>query len=310
MFATRTPLAALTGFALCVAVSIALPPRASAVLVYERPASHAIVVARDDGTQPNVLGHGQRPVVAPDGRKVAFLARVRRGHGDLRVRRLSSSRSVLLAHGISTLSRVVWSPDGRYVVARGDRRDDAMLLDVKRRRRRSFADSPLYAGASFAPDSSRAAFASLQSSGGTLYVADVHSGRVSAVADGFSPAWGKAGIAYAGDSGQVYLKSSPRARQRLLLVERGRNLLPLAWASRAPRLLVTERLTAGGFRALVIDAETRAVSEAAHAFSSVDGIASHGHVILGELGGDVVAAQEDGTLRTLATGARAASWTK
>jgi WD40 repeat protein len=309
MFARRTGLAALTGFVLCLAVSIALPSRASAVLVYERPASHTIVVARDDGTQPKVLGHGQRPVVAPDGRKVAFLARVRRGHGDLRVRQLNSSRSVLLAHSISTLSPVVWSPDSRYLVARGDRRDDAILLDVKRRKRRSFPDSS-YAGASFAPDSSRVAFASLQSSGGTLYIADVHSGRTRAVADGFSPAWGTAGIAYAGDIGEVDLKRSPRARQRVLLVDRGRDLLPLAWASRAPRLLVRELLTDGGFRALVIDAETRAVSEAAHTFSSVDGIASHGHVILAELGGNVVAAKEDGTLRTLATGARAASWTK
>src|SRR5436190_15263620 len=190
-------LAAIATVALGIAMSAAVPQRASAVLVYERTATHTIVVARDDGSHPTTMGHGQRPVVAPDGRKVAFLARVRQGRGDLRVRRVGSSRSVLLAHGISTRKRAVWSPNSRYLMANGDRRDDAILIAVKRRTRRSFADATPFAGASFAPDSSRVAFASIHHSGGLLLVANVRSDRPKAVADGFSPAWGEPGIAFA-----------------------------------------------------------------------------------------------------------------
>jgi hypothetical protein len=268
------------------------------------------MVARDDGTEPTVLGHGQRPVVSPDGRKVVFLAKARATQGDLRLRRIGSSRSVQIARGISSLSPAVWSPNSRYLIARSDRSDGGILIDTKLRKRHPLVGTTLFAGASFAPDSSRVAFATLQSSGGTLWAADVQLRRVQGVADGFSPAWGEAGIAFADDIGHVYLKRSLHSHQRLLLHEPGRDPQPVAWATRAHRLLLAERLEAGGFMALVIDSDTGAVAKNPYTFTRIDGIARHGHTLLGERGGDVVAAHEGGTLETLAHDARAASWTK
>jgi hypothetical protein len=313
MLARRTRIVAIATVALCLTSSMAVPPRASAVLVYERTASHTIVVARNDGTQPKAVHHGQRPVVAPDGRHVAFLARVRNGHGDLRVVQIGSSRSVLLAHGTSTLSRVVWSPNSRYLVARSDRSDGAVLIDVSARRNLALPDGVPYGGASFAPDSSRVASASIQHSSGSVSVVDVRSGQGTPLVDGFSPAWGEPGIAFADDIGRVYLKRSVHARPRLLRDGRGDDLLPLEWATHAHRLLVASMLQGsgfGGFRAIVINSDTNAFTEPPQTFSSVDEIAQDGRTFLGELGGDVVAVAKGGAVQTLAMGARSASWTK
>jgi Tol biopolymer transport system component len=206
------------------------------------------------------------------------------------------------------LNPPTWSPDGRYLAANTARGDDVVLVNVRRAARRHF-ESTFYGGVAFSPNSTKLAFSAVQSSGGALSVVGVSGGTERGIADGFGPAWGVAGIAFA-TSDAIYLKRSPRTRQQLLLRAGSRNLLPIDWSEDGKRLLVVDRLSGGGTKALLLDRQSRRFNELPQTVSRVYAIARDGRSVLGRTAGDVVAVDEAGTLHRLAVAARAASWTK
>lgn len=63
-------------------------------------------------------------------------------------------------------------------------------------------------------------------------------------------------------------------------------------------------------QALLIDRRTRHTVFLAQRFSAIEALSRNGRVVLGEIGGDVVAARLDGTTQVLATHATTPSWTK
>jgi hypothetical protein len=307
---------------LAIAAVLLVTPQASAVLVYERPPADAsarngaIVVSRDDGSHPRVVAHGHNPVVSPTGQDVGYF--VAHGRDSLRVVPSEGGRSRRLlrsADGGNEAVPFAWSPDGRRIIAAADS-TKPVLIDVRHARATRIPWGLPFFSASFSPDGKRAAISGEGKSADVVQRVDLRTHRrrrIAAVAY-YGPLWGRGGIALAelhGGRGEeptrydTVLVRRPGEHARLLLG----NSTPTAWAAGGRRLLAASP-NGTALNAVLVTIATRATVSFPQAFTAVSGLSRDSELVLGEIGGDVVAARADGSVETLAAGATLPSWTR
>ncbi len=300
----------LSAFA-SLAVFASTAPSAGAVLVYVRPSSHEVVVARDDGSQPRVVAHGLYARVSPDGRQLVY--EPARGRAELRVMSVRGGRSWLVARnpaaspGVPSTD-VSWSPNGRYIAV-GQDPDGLVLYDVVRRRRRHLG--PVVSGGeSFSPESSRLAFQSNDVRENDLLVTNVATGKVRRLAQyAESPVWGRGGLAYIQAKKPAGLILKTR-RSRLLVPFDSSVMYPVEWSRDGRRLLAAKVSPQFPLHAFLIAPSTRRITTLSPVFKEVDALSRDGTVVLGVINGDVVTVTASGTVTLLAHGADSASWTR
>lgn len=299
-------------FAALVVLAATAPP-AGAVLVYLRSSSREVVVARDDGSAPQVVAPSSFYArVSPDGRWLVYVP-YRRGAG-IRLMSVHGGRSWLVAHDPSASagfpsSGVAWSPNGRYIAV-GQDPYGLVLYDVVRHRRRHLG-FVFFGGASFSPDSSRLAFESDGIRENDLVIASVPNGKLGGLAKyAGSPAWGRGGLAFTRrmKPGGLALKS----RRSRVLVPFGASpfLFPVEWSREGRLLLAAEGQSQSALHALLVAPSARKITTLSSTFSEVDALSRDGNTILGVINGDVVTATADGAVTVLAHGAVNPSWTR
>lgn len=291
---------------LAVGAAFAWAAPAEGRLVYETTASHAIVVARDDGSGGRVVAHGTSPVVSPDGSRIAFET-----GGDLYV---VSSRGgapkLLRRHVFSPIAYapVTWASGSRRLVT-GDRdHPSAVLVDVVRDRRRNVAlDGVLgYGGASFSPDARRLIIDNAYERGDELREYRSSGRDLGHVVDGSDPVWGKRGVAFARTK-KVYFRTALHSKSRLVARAMGARMELVGWSRDGRTLLAADR-TADRRRAVLVR-PAAGVVRLSQPFSLITALSRSGRQVLGEADGNVIVARLDGTVSVLARGARSPSWT-
>jgi len=287
-------------------------PSAGAVLVYVRPSSQEVVVARDDGSAPQVVAqHSIYARVSPDGRQLVYEPS-RRG-GGLRLMSVHGGRSWFVASDPSASpgfpsSGVAWSPNGRYIAV-GQDPVGLVVYDVARRRR--LFRSPLlsFGGASFSPDSSHLVY---QSSGirednlGVTSVTKIELRLLARNAD--TPVWGRGGLAFTRSKKPPGIALKTRRSSQLIVPFGFPSLLfAVDWSRDGRRLLAVR---APPVRALLVTPSTRQITTLSPTFSEVDALSRDGTTILGVINGDVVTVTASGTATVIAHGAVNPSWTR
>lgn len=304
--------------AVVVAAALALPATANATLVYERASTHEIFAANDDGSNARVVAHGRHPVVAPNGKKVAYFVPKTGGGDDLAIVRLSDGRLRRAAHGVfSPLSWApsVWSPNSRYLAVADSEYAAADVVDSKSgKRRRILVDGDFgAAGAAFSPDSRRIVIDSADAHDDQLYVFSTNGRRSSHLAPGQVPVWSRSGLVYRPYSGNVLLRRRLHRHARLLLRPADERLDPIAWSGDAKVLLVGSFAGPPGsadYTAKLLRPSTGEVTTLSPHFSQLEAVDRHGQHVLGEAGGDVVEADRSGSVTVLAHDATSPSWTR
>lgn len=301
--------------------ALLVAPSAAALVVFQRPASRAIVAVHDDGTRARVLAHGYLPTVAPNGRRVVYLG----GHdgpttGSARTvsTRGGPSRLLLRDAFASGSAAGFWSPNSRYVVVGGPNGTGARLVDVAHRRRRIVALSDDFGGAAFSPDSRIALIVDSPINGGnTVLELGIGQRRLRQLASGTLPVWGRGGLAYEQDDGGKYdaaTYSQVVLAHRLggptrTLIRSTPGLSPVGWSADGTRLLAAQT-TATGLAPLLLSPTTGASQTLPVALSAVDALSRDGRRVLGQLDGNVVTEGLDGKIKILAHHATNPSWTQ
>jgi hypothetical protein len=293
---------------------------AQATLVYVRPKSAvpepldggAIVVAHNDGSGARVVAHGHNPLIAPNGKSVAYFARPRDGSYDnLRLVPVAGGRSrLLLRHSFVPDPRVpfAWSHDSRRIVASSADRPEAALVDVRTRKRRNVEVDFQCDGASFSPDDSQVVIDNGAPHGSTLLLARVSGGRSRAIADGGGAVWVHDGIFFT-HNGIRWLRR-PDAQPRTVYKGHGTPLLVTVGASAdGGTVLVAEGPSDDEMSPVLIGAKSHTARSVPAVFSDIDAVSRHGRRVLGVAGGNVVVAARDGTTTIVATHAFNPSWT-
>jgi WD40-like Beta Propeller Repeat len=281
---------------------------AAARLVYQRPHSHAIVAAHNDGSDPRVIAHGIAPVISPDGKRVAFF---RPSVGDeLRLVSIHGGKSRLLSHDALVMdpSPVFWSPDSsRLLMDSG--RGDAFLFDVRNHtQHRYWIDS--LGGAAFSPDGSELLLAY---GGGDRYLPTLHLFRIGKhgrhdLRTGGWPVWSALGVAYFQDPDRIRFAKRPEVRPHDV-AHSGR--IPVAVSANGRRILLGgSNQGPGGYQALLVDPITEKSHTLAPLFTSVNCLSRDGRHVLGVVDGNVVSVNRRGTVRVLVPQAAQPSWNK
>jgi len=358
LLARRYFLIRCTAVVMCgVLVALVSARTAHAVLVYERerpfvgqiPRVGSIVVAKDDGSASHVIAKGSFPVVAPDGRHVAFFA----GHGGDRglwlVRIDGSHRRRYVRHTMPTsnlgiYNPFVWSPDSRYIVGSiaapcGPRGMSSghcgtnvpvTLISIARGVLAHYPDIDPLTGAAFSPDSRRFVLGQAGPGSpnpqlvGKLKLANTRRPRhLRFVRPGEVPAWGQPGIAFMrpnfvgpgddGPFGEIDLVATPGGVSRPIF--RGPpngNLLVeiVGWANGPGELLAGLRDSNDNIQPVLIDPRTTAAKFFPQKLIRISAISRDGSSVLGESQqGQVVTERADGTIKVLASLGDSATWT-
>jgi hypothetical protein len=297
--------------ALAASLLVIAPAPASAVLVYARPAEDAIVAARDNGSASRVIAHGQTPVVSPNGRKVAFITVAGpKNEQTLRVVSITGGKPQRLARHVSggfPLDAIAWSPNNRYV-AIGRVNFGEYIVDLANGTRRVVGLGDLPGPRSFSPDSSKLLMEVVHPSDSEIDVARVEEGPARELFAGEDPVWGADGFAYRDFQKGIVFRRGVDAKVQLIR-SRG-HAVPRDWAADGETLLAAGGQYPDRLQALLIDRRTRATQFLEQRFSAIGYLSRNGRVVLGEQGGNVLAAWRDGSTRILAQHATTPSWTK
>ncbi len=337
-----------------VLVALASARSAQAVLVYERqrpsvsqiPRQGMIVVANDDGSNPRVIAKGTFPVVAPDGRHVAFFAGHSGGRGLWVVRVDGSHRRRLVRHtaprtNFEIYNPLAWSPDSRYIVgniatpclASGHCGTNVpvTLVNIGRGVLARYPDIDPLDGAAFSPDSRRFVLGQAPPNSpnpnlvGTLKLAKTPRPKhLRSLGPGEVPAWGQPGLAYMRPNtdgldpsfNEIDLVAAPGGVPRPLFRGKAPNGDRLAvivgWANGPGDLLagVDDGSTKRDIQPVLIDPRTRTMKYFPPKLTRISAISRDGSTVLGEsLQREVVAVRADGTVKVLASHADSVTWT-
>ncbi|HKP89962.1 MAG TPA: hypothetical protein VJT75_08305 [Thermoleophilaceae bacterium] len=293
------------------AVALAVSPvPAQALLVYQRPATSEIVAARDDGTQRRVIAYGKTPIVAPDGKRVAFVTK-RGSDYDLKVVTLHDGQVRLLLRNIlpgDPAHAFAWSPDGRSIAIGSAIEFREALVDVDKRTHRYLKLGGTPGSATFSPDSTKVLFELVHPRDKDLLIARVADGGARFVDSGGSPTWGAVGFAYRRDPKGILFRKHAEANPTIAR-SRG-HAQPRDWSADGDSLLAVGGRAPADRRALLIDRRTGHTLFLPQRFTAIEDLSRNGHAVLGEAAGNVVAARRDGSSKVLARNATTPSWTK
>jgi len=136
------------------------------------------------------------------------------------------------------------------------------------------------------------------------------------VANGFAPAWGRRGIAFAREretrqshsAPQLWLIKRPGRRPQRFRARSGGGFIPVAWSADGRTLLTAEAFA--DTQARLVAVGSRNVRTLAPVLSQIDGLSRDGKLVLAEQEGNVVAVGLDGAIRLLAANAASPSWTR
>jgi hypothetical protein len=305
----RSSMGRASVFAVLVFLAAAAPARA--VLVYERPASRAIVAARDGGANPHVIARGAGPVVSPDARRVLFF---KRGGNLWLVNRDGTDARRVLRHAYLDVDNPgrSWSPDSRYALAGDSTSGATFLIDVRRRTTRLYDSGHTFGftRASFGARSRRIVLDEEDIHGpAELWLRDLHDHRLLFVADGMSPLWGPGGLAYEVGAG-IWLKRHLRTPGSLLVPRpRHQYISPIDWSSDGDVLLVARGADQFERQPVFVSVPGGASKPVPGRFS-LTAISGDGRLALGVLNRDVARINKRGTVHILARNASSPSWTK
>jgi hypothetical protein len=296
---------------------LALPASSGAKLAYRNMAGQ-IVVARDDGSAPKVRARGLQPSVSPNGRRLAWLT----GPSQNSAPRVLHVSDVGGAHARVLVRNVYrpgflplplpWAPDSRTLAVSSTFRFGGYVVDT-RTGTRSFVSSDFrFDGATFSPNSSRMIYAdsSAGCDNGGIVLFSLRPRRRTSLGCGEGAVWGPKGFAFLrGD--WVYFVSRPGRKPRRLISEGDGVVVPVGWSADGQRLLAYEAgATETALHALILDRTTGLTQTVGPAFTNIVAISRDGHRVLGESGGDVVAAGDAGTTTVLAKDASSPSWSR
>lgn len=213
-----------------------------------------------------------------------------------------------------------WSGDSTSVLVTGAAGERVLVIDVRRRRRRTIPLGPgvRLNGATFSPDAASVLLDEIDAGG---------QGDRFALGERLLPAfgemarlpvWGAGGLADAEGATSVQLRSSPAGQPRVLYRgEVGANLAPLAWSADGRVLLVVSTTLSLGpgqsgvpaFRAILVTRSTGAAAAIA-GYTGFYDVSGDGKSVLAQRARDVVSVTAAGVATTLATSARSASWSQ
>jgi hypothetical protein len=166
-----------------------------------------VYLAKADGTGARVLGTGESPLLAPDGRLVAAMPWGFAGPGVTLFTSTGAIRGRFFNAAKVTASPVAWSPDSRYVAVTvtgpGKNQGELVVIDARTNRRVVIAHRGI-AGVSFAPNGpDRLAFGRSSTvdfkAPTNLFVANPDGSSLVQLTHDLSsasPVWGARGIAY------------------------------------------------------------------------------------------------------------------
>jgi hypothetical protein len=278
---------------------------AQAVLVYQRPKTREIVVAKDNGSKRKVIAHGIAPAVSPDGEMVAFLTR----NLDLRVGELGSGGSRLLARDVFAPDRsaaIAWSPSSEYL-ATGSPSNAMMIVNVSRGEKRVVPLGDVPGRGSFSPDSSQILVEVVHPRSTDLAIVPVLAGQGRQL-HGEGPAWGPDGFAYRTPLEGIRFQRT-RSSKPATLRSQG-HAEPRDWSEDGDTLLAAGGTAPDQRQALLINRKTRRTRLLPQRFTAIENLSRNGRVVLAEAGGNVIAARRDGSTKVLARNATTPSWTK
>ena len=284
---------------------------ASARLVYQRPASRAIVVARDDGSQPHAVAHGIYPRISPNGKWVTYYRRT--GGGDeLRIVSAAggSTRRLLDDAYAEQEFGTYWSPDSRRLLAMGTI-DRAVLFNLRKGTKHGYRiPGGVLAGATFSPDSS---WLLMCMSDGDEDYAELRLVRAGhshprRVRGGCYPQWTPLGIVFHLLPNRVLLAKDPDSTPHDVAKTKG---TPIA-ASRDGRRILAELGVADsvGFHADLIDPVAKRTRHVPATFHTLADLSRDGRHILGTIGDDVVDVRPDGRVHVLVENAAQPAWNR
>lgn len=300
---------------------------AAAVLVYQRATPRGrgeVVVARDDGSRPRRIATGFFPVVAPDGRRVAYFVYTRRGIS-LWMSGIRGQHRRLLAPSVigATFNTLPfqWSPDGRYIVVPDGNLEGSLVIDTRTLKRRLLRASSRSGNAAFAPDSRRLVIENVFDYDSSLLLGNVNGQTRGLTRSGYGPAWGRGGIAFAhrvagppddpNQASSLMLIKRVGQRPRRLLSGQPGALRPIWWSRDGRELLVAEGQTPTSINPLVLTPATGAKRTFGMVFSRLDMLSRDGSEILGVSGRNVVSLNiVSGSVTLLASNADEPSWTR
>jgi hypothetical protein len=309
---------------LLVGIALALltaAPSGAAVLVYERVATHEIVVAYADGSHAHVIAHGRHPTVSPNARLVAFFKIGAHGIGRLCVvARKGGPTRCLVSYaygqgGYLASSSVPWSRDSRFVVVGDEAARGCYLVDVKRGTSRLMTAPRSFGEAAFSPRDDR--FVVLDANDeNQMYLGRAPAGRLKRFAHGGYPEWGPRGVAFDSGSGLVL---KPVGEPRRVLIRGGDGepfVVPIDWSLSGKTLLGAENIPdeqRWRFTPVLVRLPSGHVSRLPAEFAFIDALSRDGTLVLAETAeGNVVSMPTDGTAtpKVLASGGTEATWTR
>jgi WD40 repeat protein len=237
---------------------------------------------------------------------VAFLT----SKADVRVVDLRSGKSRLLARDVFAPDKsaaIAWAPDSRYL-ATGSPSNAVIIVDVERGGEREVPLGSIPGRAGFSPDSSKLLVEARNPRSTDLEIVSVSNGHDRELPGGEGPAWGPDGFAYRTSLDGMLFQRTPGAKPTRL--HEGGHALPRDWSDDGETLLAVGGTAPDALRALLINRRSRHARFLPKRFSAVESLSSNGRVVLGERGGNVVAAWRNGSTKVLAHNAATPSWTK
>ena len=297
---------------------LAVPGSAGAKLTY-LDAAGRVVVARDDGSAPKVVAaRGFLPTLSPHGRRVAYLTP---GSCKCAARTLHVSKAdgrndhVLVRKvyrpGFLRLP-LPWAPDSRHIAVSGYYRFGGYVVDAKTRRRAFVRSEFRFDGATFSPSSHRMIYADSGGSceNGRIVLFSLRERRRTSLGCGDGAVWGPKAFAFLRGK-WVYVATRPGSKPHRLIEQGDGATLPVAWSADGEHLLLARAgATETTSHALIVDRTTGAAQTLEPAFTNITAISRDGHAVLGESGGDVVTAGDDGTTSVLVKNASSPSWSR